>query len=155
MKLSAPLFCLIGFCLPLAPANADIAADKVTATRVFEEKTDRGDFSNLDEIYAPGFVAHGGDKSYTLEEDNASGRAIRAAVPDLKVSIERLVGEGEMVAVHWRASGTNTVAAAGMPGQGKVVKVEGMTMFRFQAGRIVEEWSLTDRLSLLRQLDAL
>lgn len=134
------------------PADADTNANKTVASRVFLEKMGKGDFSKLDEIYGPGFTAHSGTRSFTLDEDNASGKAIRAAVPDLEVLILRMVAESDFVTVHWRARGTNSVAAGGMPGTGKTADVEGMTIFRFVGGRIVEEWSLTDRLALLRQL---
>jgi predicted ester cyclase len=136
------------------PALADIAADKITASRVLLEKMGRGDFSKLDEIYGPGFVAHAGGKDYSLDEDNRSGQAIRAAVSDLQVIVDHLIGESDLVAVRWRARGTNSVAAAGMPGKGATMEVEGMTIFRFKDGRIVEEWSLTDRLALMNQLEA-
>lgn len=134
------------------PAHGDMTVDKKTAARVLLEKMGRGDFSKLDEIYGPGFVAHSGGKRFTLDEDNESGKAIRAAAPDLEVFVDHLIGEGDLVTVHWRARGTNTVAAAGMPGNGKKLDVEGMTIFRFERGRIVEEWSLTDRLAMMRQL---
>ncbi|HEV2568503.1 ester cyclase [Sphingomonas sp.] len=137
-----------------SPSMAGVAAHKITAARVFLEKMGRGDFSKLDQIYGSGFVAHGSGKSYTLDEDNASGKAIREAVPDLAVSVDHLIGEGNLVAVRWSARGTNSVAAAGMPGTGKSIAVEGMTIFRFKDGKIVEEWSLTDRLALMRQLSA-
>jgi steroid delta-isomerase-like uncharacterized protein len=136
------------------PALADIAADKITASRVLLEKMGRGDFSKLDEIYGPGFVAHAGGKDYSLDEDNRSGQAIRVAVPDLQVTVDHLIGESDLVAVRWRARGTNSVAAAGMPGKGATMEVEGMTIFRFKDGRIVEEWSLTDRLAMMNQLEA-
>jgi steroid delta-isomerase-like uncharacterized protein len=137
-----------------SPGIAGVAAHKITAARVLLEKMGRGDFSKLDEIYGAGFVAHGSGKSYTLDEDNASGKAIRKAVPNLQVSVDHLIGEGDLVAVRWSARGTNSVAAAGMPGTGKSIEVEGMTVFRFKGGRIVEEWSLTDRLAMMRQLGA-
>ena len=123
-----------------------------TAAHVFLVKMGKGDFSGLDRIYAPGFVVHSGGKSFTLEQDNESGKALRAAAPDMKVSVERMAGEDELVAVHWRATGTNTVASAGMPGNGKPFDVEGMTFFRFENDRIIEEWSVTDWARLERQL---
>lgn len=133
-------------------ALADPAAHKATAARVLLEKMGSGDFSKLDEIYGPGFVAHAGGKDFTLEEDNASGRALRAAVPDLSVQVVRMVAEDDLVTVHWQAVGTNSVAAAGLPGNGRTAATEGMTIFRFAKGRIVEEWSLTDMMRLLRGL---
>jgi steroid delta-isomerase-like uncharacterized protein len=133
-------------------AEADPAANTQTARRVFLEKMGEGRFDKLDQIYGPGFVAHGSSRDYTLEEDNESGKAWRAAFPDLKVSVERTVADDEFVAVHWSAAGTNTVAAAGTPGQGKKARVEGMTFFRFADGRIIEEWSIIDLAALNKQL---
>ncbi|MGH8178781.1 MAG: ester cyclase [Steroidobacter sp.] len=133
-------------------ARADPEANTRTAKRVLLEKMGEGKFDKLDEIYGPGFVAHGASRDYTLEEDNASGKAWRTAIPDLKVSVERTVANGDLVAVHWKATGTNTVAAAGMPGKGARATAEGMTFFRFAADRIVEEWSVMDIATLNKQL---
>jgi steroid delta-isomerase-like uncharacterized protein len=135
-----------------ACAHTDPAAHTHTAKRVFLEKMGEGKFDKLDEIYGPGFVAHGASRDYTLEEDNESGKTWRAAFPDVKVTVERTVANGDLVAVHWSASGTNTVAAGGMPGQGKKANIEGMTFFRFADDRIVEEWSIIDMAALARQL---
>jgi steroid delta-isomerase-like uncharacterized protein len=142
----ATLFAL----LPVAQADSD--SDTRTALRVFTEKMGQGRFDRLDEIYGPGFVAHSATSDYSLEEDNESGKAWRAAFPDLQVSVLRTVANGDLVAVHWKGIGTNTVAGAGLPGKGKKASVEGMTFFRFKDGRIVEEWSLIDMATLMKQL---
>jgi len=135
-----------------APAIAGPAENAETGKRVLLEKMGQGRFDRLDEIYGPGFVAHGADRDYTLDEDNASGREWRRAVPDLKVEVIRTVAEGDLVAVHWRASGTNSVAAAGLPGLGGKAAMDGMTFFRFANDRIVEEWSVMDLATMMRQL---
>jgi len=135
-----------------AGAHADPSANVKTALRVFLEKMGEGRFDKLDEIYGPGFVAHGAGRDYTLEEDNASGKQWRAAYPDLKVYILRTVGDDSHVAVHWQAKGTNTAAVAGFPGKGAKATLEGMTFFRFEGGRIVEEWSMLDMENLRDQL---
>jgi steroid delta-isomerase-like uncharacterized protein len=135
-----------------APAVAGPAENAETGKRVFLEKMGQGRFDRLDEIYGPGFVAHGADRDYTLDEDNASGREWRRAFPDLKVEVLRTVADGDLVAVHWRGSGTNSVAAAGLPGLGGKAAMDGMTFFRFQNGKIVEEWSVMDLATMMRQL---
>lgn len=135
-----------------AASLADSGADKRTAARVLLEKLGQGDFSKIDEIYGPGFLAHSGGHTFSLEQDNASTVALRQAVPDMKVTVERVIAERDVVAVHWSATGTNTVAAAGLPGQGKRGTVQGMVFFRFADGKIVEEWSVTDMFMLMRQL---
>jgi steroid delta-isomerase-like uncharacterized protein len=137
-----------------ATALADSTADKATAARVFLEKMGQGRFEIAAEVYGPGFVAHGFGRDYTLAEDDASGRTMREAFPDLTVTIERSIAEGDLVAVHWRGEGTNTVANQAFPGNGAKVAIDGMTFFRFVDGRIVEEWSVYDNLSIMKQLEA-
>jgi steroid delta-isomerase-like uncharacterized protein len=123
-----------------------------TASRVLLEKMGQGRFEISNEIYGPNFIAHGFGRDYSLAEDNASGKQIRDAFPDLKVSVVRTAAEGDLVAVHWRSDGTNSVKAGPFPGTGKRATVDGMTFFRFADCRIVEEWTVYDNLSVMQQL---
>lgn len=135
-----------------ATAKAGPAENKITASRVILEKMGQGRFEIQPEIYGPGFIAHGFGRDYTLAEDEASGKHLRSAFPDLKVSVDRIIAEGDMVSLHWSAVGTNTVAVPGFPGEGKRVAIDGMSFFRFADGKIVEEWSTYDNLTILKQL---
>lgn len=132
------------------PENADRNAE--TASRVLLEKMGHGRFEISEQIYGPGFVAHGFGRDYSLADDNASGKQIRDAFPDLRVSVLRTVAAGDLVAVHWRSEGTNTIKAGMFPGSGKRVELDGMTFFRFAGGRIVEEWTTYDNLGVMQQL---
>jgi steroid delta-isomerase-like uncharacterized protein len=129
-------------------ATADVdagSADNVrTAERVFLEGMASGSFAQLQDIYAPGFVAHAALFNYTLQQDMASTASWHAAMPDLSVTVKRAVADRDHVALHWKAVGTNTVAAGGLPGKGERMGIEGMTFFRFVSGRIAEEWSVLD-----------
>jgi steroid delta-isomerase-like uncharacterized protein len=139
--------------LPACPVALAGTADNLRiAERVFLETLAQGRFERLDEIYGEGFVAHGASADYNLSEDTAATRSWRTAMPDLKVTVERTVAAADLVAVHWKAAGTNTVSAGGLPGRGDRVGIEGMTFFRFAVGRIVEEWSVVDVATLRKQL---
>ena len=120
------------------------------ARRMLLECLGEGRCEALESLYTADFIAHGASANYTLQQDMAATRSWRAAMPDLAVSIERTVADGDMVAVHWKAAGTNTVAAGGLPGNGERWGIEGMTMFRFTGGRIAEEWSVLDVATLRR-----
>ena len=135
-----------------ATAYAGPAENKITASRVIIEKMGQGRFEIQPEIYGPGFIAHGFGRDYTLAEDEASGKHLRSAFPDLKVNVDRIIAEGDMVSLHWSAVGTNTVAVPGFPGEGKRVAIDGMSFFRFADGKIVEEWSTYDNLTIMKQL---
>jgi steroid delta-isomerase-like uncharacterized protein len=139
--------------LACTEARAGSSDNVRIAKRVFLENMAQGRFDTLHEIYGPHFVAHGASADYGLERDSAATASWREAMPDLKVTIERTVADSDLVAVHWKVVGTNTVAAGGMPGKGDRVGIEGMTFFRFAAGLIVEEWSVIDVATLRKQLD--
>lgn len=148
MSALTPAFLIL---LPAA-ALAGPAENKAVAARVIVEKMGQGRFDIQPELYGPGFVAHGFGRDYTLAEDEASGRHLRSAFPDLKVSVDRIIAEDDMVSLHWSAVGTNTVAVPGFPGEGRKVSVDGMSFFRFADGKIVEEWSTYDNLTIMKQL---
>jgi predicted ester cyclase len=123
------------------------------ARRALTECLGLGHCDSLDRLYAPGFTAHGASATYTLEQDIAATRSWREAMPDLELTIERTVAARDMVAVHWKAVGTNTVAVGELPGKGDRMGIEGMTFFRFAGGRIIEEWSVLDVAALRKFLD--
>ena len=152
MRLLALLPALVVLAAPCAAVEAGAADNVRTATRVFTEVLGLGRVDHLNEIYGPRFVAHGASFNYALEQNIDATLSWRTALPDLAVTVERTVADREMVAVHWRVVGTNTVAAGEMPGKGARIGAEGMTIFRFAAGRIVEEWSVVDVATLRQQL---
>jgi steroid delta-isomerase-like uncharacterized protein len=150
-----PLLIVAGLCAAFpSVATAGPEENKAIAERLLLERMGQGRFEISDEIYGPGFVAHGFGRDFTLAQDEESGRALRRAFPDLSVRVDRVVGEGELVAVHWSATGTNSIAGGGFPGNGRPVSLDGMSFFRFADGRIVEEWSVYDRQALADQLSA-
>jgi steroid delta-isomerase-like uncharacterized protein len=105
--------------------------------------------------HAPDFIAHSEGRPASLEEDMTAAREQRKAMPDMRVQVNHIVADGNLVAVHWSASGTNTAAGWGIPATGKSVSVSGMTVFRFERGLIQEEWSVFNMYSLLKQLGLL
>lgn len=78
-----------------------------------------------------------------------------AAFPDTSVEIVHLLGENDMVTVHFRATGTHQGRFQGIEPTGNRVEVTGMAIKRLHNGKIVEEWQIFDALGLLRQLDAI
>ena len=125
--------------------------NKAVARAFFEEVLSPGKLEKYAESHAPDFVAHGTEHDYTLAEDMAAAREERTALPDMQIAVNHVVA-GDLVAVHWTASGTNTQPGMGFPATGKHIQISGMTIFRFKAGKISEEWSAWDMLSVLRQM---
>jgi steroid delta-isomerase-like uncharacterized protein len=152
MRKGSFLLLLFVICGPaVAQPAGEQVRNKEIARRFFEDVLDQGRFDKYAESHAKDFVAHAGNHDATLEEDIAAAREERKALPDLRVSVNQILAERDLVAVYWTASGTNTQAGMGFPATGKKIKIDGMTIFRLKAGTICEEWSVWDMLSVMRQ----
>jgi steroid delta-isomerase-like uncharacterized protein len=152
MRKGSTLLSLFVICMPaMAQQAGDQETNKQIARSFFEEVLGQGRLDKYAESHAKDFVAHGENHEYTLEEDMAAAKEERKALPDMKVEVNQILAERDLVAVYWTSSGTNTQAGMGFPATGKKIKIDGMTMFRFKAGKICEEWSVWDMLSVMRQ----
>jgi steroid delta-isomerase-like uncharacterized protein len=152
MPKGSSLLLLFVICVPaMAQQTADQEKNKQVARSFFLEVLGQGRLDKYAESHTKDFVAHGENHEYTLEEDLAAAKEERKALPDMIVKVNRILAERDFVAVDWTASGTNTQAGMGFPATGKKIKIKGMTIFRFKAGKICEEWSVWDMLSVMRQ----
>lgn len=125
--------------------------NKAVARAFFEEVLGQGKLERYSDSHTPDFVARGTERDFSLAEDLAIARDERTAMPDMQIVVNRMLAEGDLVAVHWTAWGTNTQPGMGLPATGKKIKVSGITIFRFKAGKISEEWSAWNMLSVLKQ----
>ena len=136
----------------LASAQTNEQERNKALARSFFDVLDQGHLEKYAESHAPNFVAHGRERDYSLEEDMAMAREERNALPDMRMTIKEMVAERDLVVVRWMVSGTNTGNGLGFPATGKKITVSGMTMVRCAGGKLVEEWSAWDMLSVLKQV---
>ena len=129
--------------------------NKALAKRAFEELLSKGRFELAEQLYAKDFVNHGIRRDISLEEDQAALKGWHQAFPDVAIVPRKLIAENDLVVVYWVASGTNTGAGNGLPATGKKVEQSGITIWRIVNGKIKEEWSAFDQLSLMQQLGLL
>ena len=143
------LFAGIAFASSLQEQN------KALAKRAFEELLSAGKFELAEQLYAKDFVNHGIHRNISLAEDQAALKGWHEAFPDVVIVPEKLIAEGDLVTIYWIARGTNTGAGNGLPATGKKVELSGITIWRIVKGKIKEEWSAFDQLSLMQQLGLL
>ena len=74
------------------------------------------------------------------------------AFPDMKLTIEREIAEGDFVVEYVRANGVHTAPLAGIAPTNKKINVTGIITSKFKDSKIVETWSLFDQLGLMQQL---
>jgi len=129
--------------------------NKAIARRAFEEILSRGNFELAEQLYARDFINHGIHRNVSLEEDQAALKGWHEAFPDVSIMPEKLIAEDDLVTIYWIARGTNTGTGNGLPATGKKAELAGITIWRIVDGRIKEEWSAFDQLSMMQQLGLL
>jgi steroid delta-isomerase-like uncharacterized protein len=129
--------------------------NKAVVRKVFIDILSQGKYDVAAEIYAKDFVNHDTTKDLGVEEDQTNNRGWRAAFPDLEITVEREIAEGDFVTVLWRAKGTNTGSGNGLNATGKKTEGRGISVFRLADGKMKEEWTEFSQLLILRQLGLL
>ncbi len=71
-----------------------------------------------------------------------------AHYPDFSIEIVDLVAEGDKVAVHWKAKGTSADELT----KGREISFSGMSLARFEGGKIAQSPGYWNQLSILTQL---
>jgi steroid delta-isomerase-like uncharacterized protein len=129
-------------------------ANKIVSRRLVEEVFNQGKYDVIEEIIVPTFVNHdpatGDVTGYEGVRQNIDG--YRSAFPDLKITIEEQLAEGDLVATRWTAKGTHKGELMGIAPTGKEATVTGLTLDKIEDGKIVETWNNWDTLGLMRQL---
>ena len=120
--------------------------NKALVREFFEEAWIKGNVATVDEYMAADYVEH--PRPSTLPP-GAEGlkqliSAYRTAFPDLKMTLDDIFAEGEMVAFRWSVSGTHLGDWLGLPPTGNHVRATGITIFRITGGKVVESWTSID-----------
>ena len=126
------------------------------ARRIMDEAWNGGRLEVIDELCTPDCVDHDLSSHRDIEGTESSKQRIerwRAAVPDMRVTVEDAFAGGDEVVVRWTARGTHAGELVGVAPTGKVLEVSGMHIYRFDSdGRIVEIWDHWDYLGFMQQL---
>jgi steroid delta-isomerase-like uncharacterized protein len=122
------------------------AKNKALVRTFFEEAWGKGNVAAVDEFMAAEYVEH--PRPSTLPSGTEGLKqliaAYRTAFPDLKMTLDDIFAEGEMVAFRWSVSGTHLGDWLGVPPTGNHVRATGITVFRIAGGKVVESWTSID-----------
>jgi predicted ester cyclase len=115
--------------------------NKAADRRYVEEVLNRGNLQVINE----------------LRTDDVEGvyhrvTGFRTAFPDLQVTIETQVAEGDWTVIRLTFRGTHLGPFLGVPPTGKKVEFATIAMNRYSDGKSVENWGIHDFHGLLKQL---
>ena len=131
-----------------------IEHNKTVELMIVEEALNKGNLSIVDELVTPDYVYHGPND---VEANGPDGyrqfiASLRTYYPDIHVTIENILAEGDFVA-------TRTTSIFTYRGEGRdatptfrKVTLTGSILDRFEGNKLAETWEVYDRLDLFKQL---
>lgn len=131
--------------------------NKDVIRRLIEEVVNTGDFRRLDEFVSPECVETNGPVRIHIGLAGMAEhlRAVRSTFPDLRLTIERQIAEGEWVATQMTIRGTHAGVWLEMKPTGRELVISAVNVDRIVDGRIVEHGGAADMLEALFDAGAL
>ena len=127
--------------------------NKAVVLRFYEEVINGTDLDAIDELLTPDGVDHTFG-SQSAEEAKQFFGMLYQAFPDLRVEVNDVIAEGDLVAARVTYSGTHEGEFVGIPATGQQTQTSGVDFFRMQDGKQAEHWGGPNMASLLQQLGA-
>ena len=131
--------------------------NKALIRRFYEEVWGKGNLEVAEAVFAADYLRHDlrpGNPLPGPEGQKKIAADFRAAFPDLQMTIDLMVAEGDMVVARWTTEGTHTGPWGAVPPTGKRAKFSGVNIFRIENGKVAEIWNHRDDLGVMQQLGA-
>ena len=134
--------------------------NKALVKRWFEEVWNKGRSEAIREMFADDGIAHGlaNDPAAVMKgprDYEPFYNAFRGAFPDIIVTVEDMIAEGDKVAARCSVRGKHTGDQLGFAATNTPVDFTGITIVRIRDGKIVEAWNNFDFMNMNRQLGVL
>ena len=129
--------------------------NKAIVRRLFDELWNKGNLSLADQLFTPNYTHHDSsspDFGHGPESERKRATLYRTAFPDLRLTIEDLIAEGDTVMARWSCHGTHKGDLNGIAPTGKQFTISGVTTARFLNGKLAEGYVNWDALGMMQQL---
>jgi steroid delta-isomerase-like uncharacterized protein len=132
-----------------------VEENKALVRRFYEEVWDKGNTEFAYEVFADDYLRHDLRPTQALPGPEGQKRVaddFRAAFPDLRVTVDLVVGEEDYVVGRWTASGTHLGSWGAMEPTGRHATFSAVNIYRFEGGKVAEIWNHRDDFGLTEQI---
>ena len=121
-----------------------VTKNKAAVRRHIEEAWNKGNLAATAETISSDFVPAGPMKLKGPDDFNKIIMGNLQAIPDIHITIDDMVAEGDKVAMHCTWTGTFTGEYFGIKPTGKPFKIQDVFFYRMKDGKIADTWQLED-----------
>jgi len=144
---------LLCACEPSSEIRADAIGNEETVRRYWNGKWNERNPAILDELLTPDHSYHGpGSETFGREEYAELYATFFNAITETRLTIDHLLAAGDEVASWVTITGVHSGDLPDIPATGRSISLTLSTVFRFEDGRIAEEFETYNELDLLTQL---
>lgn len=129
--------------------------NKELVRRSNEEIWGKGNLDFIDGYVAEDYIEHNTASPEPIRGPDGykeNVRMVRSAFPDLEVTTEDLIAEGNKVVTRYTLTGTHQGQIMGIEPTGQEVEVEGISIGKIEDGQVVEGWTNIDVMGMMQQL---
>jgi steroid delta-isomerase-like uncharacterized protein len=128
--------------------------NKELARRFLEEAWGKSNQDVVDELLAENFVLHNPPQDVAPDKEGYKQwvSMSTAAFTTVESRVEDIIAEGDIVVTRWTYLSTHEAEFMGIPPTGKQITMTGISIDRFEDGKIVEEWIEMDQFGMMKQL---
>lgn len=129
--------------------------NKAIARLHLEEMHNKKNIGIADLVFNEYCVIHLGQSSFNREEYKKLIKRYASAFPDLHITVEDQIAEGDKVVTHWTTRFTHKDEFMGIPPTGKQITLPGISIYRIADEKIAEIWISWDRFGMMQQIGVL
>ena len=128
--------------------------NKALMRRAYEEVFNNHNAEAIADFVAEDYVEHtpSPGQGPGIEGAKQYFRGLFTAFPDLHITVEDTIAEGDQVSARAHITGTHQGEFMGMTPTGRQVDITGMDWLRIAGGKVVEHWNQFDDLGMMQQL---
>ncbi|MBE0411210.1 MAG: ester cyclase [Anaerolineales bacterium] len=129
--------------------------NKNLVKRFYNELVNGGNIELIEELLSPNYQEHLNPRGSGWDGFKQFAATLKTAFPDLQVTVEDLIAEGDRVVARVIVNATHAGNFMGsIAPTGRHVSFTGVDIFRIEDCMIIARWNHRDLLGLLRQLGA-
>lgn len=129
--------------------------NKQTVRRFVKDVVNGGNLDRIDEYVGENVVDHTPfGETEGREAFRETTEALHHAFPDIEVTPEEIISEGDTVSVRMTQRGTHDGEFLGVAPTGNPFEIKAMAFAHLEGGKVVERWVQPDLLGLMQQLGA-
>jgi steroid delta-isomerase-like uncharacterized protein len=141
--------------MPNNTGSMKAEANKAKTQRFYDEVINAHNVAAIDSFCSADFVDHNPDQGHTgkgIEELRSTFKEFFASFPDVHMTTNFMIAQGDTVMAYITMTGTNSGAMGNMPATNKQVSIDGIDVIAIKDGKAVERWGMFDNMKMMGEL---